>query len=173
MLTNLAELTDSKFIEASFREFLEQYRYHPAPYPTAENYLSILEKMIPGEFHQLIDDTFRHITRWDLRVTSATVTPLSTGEWQTTVEIEARKYRSRDLGSEEEVELNTPLFLSVSERQNPIPGEETSMLIKPPSGRSIHQFTTSQKPEWTTIDPDFLIPDPILRDQTMKVTTSE
>ncbi|MBR00690.1 MAG: hypothetical protein CMO60_07505 [Verrucomicrobiales bacterium] len=173
LLTNLAELTGSKCIEASFRQFLEQYRYHPAPYPTAENYLSILEKIVPSEFHQLIDDTFRHITRWDLRVISATVTPLTTGEWQTTLEIEARKYRSRDLGSEEEVELNTPLFLSVSQHQNSTPGEETSILIEPPSGRSIHQFTTSQKPKWATIDPDFLLPDPILRDQTMPVTTSE
>ena len=97
------------------------------------------------------------------------------------VETESKEYdnfmegasAASHLSAEEEVELNTPLFLSVSGRQNSTPGEETSMLIEPPSGRSIHQFTTLQKPKWATIDPDFLLPDPVLRDQTMPVTTSE
>ncbi|MEM9080000.1 MAG: hypothetical protein AAGC74_04840 [Verrucomicrobiota bacterium] len=168
LLTYLAELAGPEVITTAFRDFLDTYRYQPAPYPTADDFLTILEKHLPAEFHPQLDDIFRHITRWDLRAHSATTEQTSDGQWKTTVQIEARKFHTSGLGEETEVPLNTPLFLTLSKDKSP----DTALLkttISPDSGLTTHTFLTKEKPHTLHLDPDHLLPDPNPNNQSRPV----
>lgn len=165
LTTYLAELTSPATLQSALRAFLDRHRYQKAPYPTAEDFLIILAEYLPAEHHPLLDDIFRKITRWDLRLHSASTAQMDDGRWQTTFEIEAHKFHLTGLGKETEAPLKTPLFLALSPARDLSEGLIHQTLIRPPSGRSTHTLITPEKPSWIHLDPDFLLPDSNLNDQ--------
>ncbi|MEM8953557.1 MAG: hypothetical protein AAGD22_05340 [Verrucomicrobiota bacterium] len=169
LLTYLAELAGQKTITNSFREFLERYRYQPAPYPTAQNFVEILEEHVPEEYHPQIDDIFRQITRWDLRAVSATASPSTSGGWETQAVIDAKKFYTHGGGSEVESPLNTPIPVALFKSSNPNDAPVHHSIVSPPSGRSTIVLHSDEKPEWFFLDPDSLLPDPNHRNQAIPI----
>jgi len=95
--------TDS--VNAALQDFLEAYRYREPPYPRSIDFLEFLEPKVPDSLNYLVDDWFRKITLYDLRMESATAEKLDDGKYEVTMEIKARKLYADSLGNEEQTEL--------------------------------------------------------------------
>lgn len=105
----LAELVGIERLEAAFAGFMEQWRYRPAPYPSAADLLAHLKAELPAEAAPQLDDFFLHVTNWRLRATSAKAWPNLDGTWTLRAIVDASKTYSTGLGIEEEAPLETPL----------------------------------------------------------------
>lgn len=95
--------TDS--VNAALQDFLEAYRYKEPPYPRSIDFLEFLEPKIPDSLNYLVDDWFKKITLYDLRMESASAEKLDNGKYEVTMEIKARKLYADSLGNEEPTEL--------------------------------------------------------------------
>ena len=92
-------------VNAALRSFLEEYRYNGPPYPNSYDFLRHLEPRVPDSLNYLIDDWFKEITLYDLRMKNATAEKLANGKYEVTMEVFAKKLHADTLGNETEVKL--------------------------------------------------------------------
>ena len=170
MMTYLADLVGEKAIEASFQSFLEEWRYRPAPFPTAEDFMIHLQRQVPERYHPQLVDIFEKVTRWDLRMVEAKAEPLEEGRWQVRAVIDVRKFYTSGLGEEREVDFATPVSVALATGRR---FSEESMLatkrIVPSSGRSEVVIECGARPRFIALDVDVLLPDTNLNDQVIGI----
>ena len=166
-----AHLVGVEQLEAIIAEFLDQYRYRTAPYPTAADFLDHLRLRIDEQYHPQIADLFERVTTWRLKVRDAIAEPLDDGRWKLTATIDARKFYTSGWGDETEAELNTPIPLAAFKghdfAQANILASRTDWL---PSGESQVTMILDEKPTRFGIDPYLLLPDPNVYDNVRSVT---
>ncbi|MEM7316561.1 MAG: hypothetical protein AAF497_25790, partial [Planctomycetota bacterium] len=160
LMVYLASLVGVERLEAIIAEFLNDWRYRPAPYPTADDFLSHLRDRIDKKYHPQIADIFDHITTWHLAVVSAKCEETGNGRWAVNAIVEAEKYRTTGWGERTEVSLETPIALTAftgrgfAERDI-LHTEKRSL----PSGRSEVRMIVDRRPSRFGIDPYLLLPD--------------
>lgn len=92
-------------VNRTLQRLLQQYAFKPAPYPNPRDFLRILRQEAGPEHEQLIADLFERITLHDIKVTSATTRKLPEGQWETTLQVSARKLYADGQGKETETPL--------------------------------------------------------------------
>jgi aminopeptidase N len=92
-------------VNTALRSFLEEFKYKEPPYPTSYDFLDHLKPRVPDSLHYLIDDWFKEITLYDLRLEDARAKQLSDGRYEVEMDIMAKKLHADSLGNETEVEL--------------------------------------------------------------------
>lgn len=156
----LAELVGPERLEAAFSSFMEKWRHQPAPYPSAKDLLEHLKAELPSETAPQLDDFFRYVANWHLRVISARAWPDDSGNWTLRAVVDVGKRHSTGLGVEEEAPLETPLPLVVF--GGPGYGAE-DVLIEEwrvlDSGQSEITMNLTQKPVRFGVDPYLYLPD--------------
>ncbi|MEM8570003.1 MAG: hypothetical protein AAGG56_03745 [Pseudomonadota bacterium] len=159
-IIHLAELAGQERLEAALGGFLETWRYRPAPYPTAEDLFSHLERELPAEALPALEDFFRHVTTWDVGVTEAEVWPRPDGGWQLEAKIEAAKHVTTGLGEQTEAPLTSPIPITVFRGdgfdEDAIVTQEWQML---PSGASTISMRLDEKPTRIGLDAYLTLPD--------------
>ncbi|MEM7383656.1 MAG: hypothetical protein AAF514_01815 [Verrucomicrobiota bacterium] len=174
LMAYLADLVGRERIEEAFGQFLEEWRFRPAPFPRAEDFLSYLRHQVPAEFHTQLDDIFSHVTRWDLSCSRAECRQLESGRWEVKAAIETRKFRTRGVGDELEVPFETPVSVALSTDRR---FEESKLILReritPKTGDSEITLECDQRPRFFAIDVDLLLPDANTRDQFVAVSLKD
>ncbi|MEM7084379.1 MAG: hypothetical protein AAF465_16760 [Pseudomonadota bacterium] len=166
LLTYLAELVGAENIEAAMARFLDTWRYRGGPYPRADHLLAELKTSIPIDYHPQLTDMFERVTRWDTGVIQADATPIEEGRWRVRATIDVHKYYAEGLGTETEVEFNTPVYFAVAtDRRFTDESVLSRTLMRPKSGTSVVEIEVDERPRYVAIDPDFLLPDTFTGDQ--------
>ncbi|MEM7577755.1 MAG: hypothetical protein AAF328_09790 [Planctomycetota bacterium] len=98
-------------LEAVLANFLDRWRYRPAPFPTANDFVDHLAAALPAEHHPVLDAMFRRVTTWDLSVADARVEP-DGDRWRLTARITARQLET--VGWGETKECRSPFRLNWS-----------------------------------------------------------
>ncbi|MFV0473686.1 MAG: ABC transporter permease [Pikeienuella sp.] len=167
----LAELVGQERLEAAFAKFLDEWRFRPAPYPSAADLLARLKAELPAEAGAPLDDFFLNVANWRLNVRKAKTWRDDAGRWRLGAVVEAAKTYSEGLGIEAAAPLDTPIPIAVFRGAGFAPGDviaEEWLTLK--SGRNEIELTLEEKPARFGIDPYLLLPDSNPYDNVVEVS---
>ena len=93
-------------LNTALRNFLDEYKYQPPPYPTSLDFLAYLEPQVPDSLKYLINDWFKQITLYDNRMKKAIYSKTDDGKFIVNVDIESTKMTADTIGNETKVPIN-------------------------------------------------------------------
>jgi aminopeptidase N len=99
VLYSLQDYIGEEKVNAALRDFLEEFRYKAPPYPTSMDFLKHLDNHVPDSLKYLIDDLFKNITLFDLRLVDATMKE-DNGTYEVIMNLDAYKVYADTLGYE-------------------------------------------------------------------------
>lgn len=109
----LKEVVGAEVVDRALQRLLEAYAFRPAPYPNTTDFLRLLREEAGPAHETLIADLFDRITLYDVKVTSAKSRRVDGGQWETTLDVEARKLYADGTGRETATALNEALEVGV------------------------------------------------------------
>jgi len=154
----LKEELGSEVVDRTLRRLIAQFAFQPAPYPNTTDFLRLLREEAGPEHELLIADLFERITLYDVKVTAARTRQASDGQWETTLEVEARKLYADGQGQETEAPLDEPFeagLFSVEPGTEGFTRESVLAFERRPlhSGRQELVLRSAKRPEHAGIDP--------------------
>lgn len=100
-------------VNTALKKFLEKFQYVADPYPTTLDLLTFLKAEANQEDYSFIDDLFKKITIFDLKMKEATAKKLDNGNYQLTLTVEANKFYADGQGEETETDLSAPFDIGI------------------------------------------------------------
>ncbi len=98
----LKEELGEAVVNHTLQRLLKEYAFKAAPYPNPRDFLRLLREEAGPGHEQLISDLFERITLHDLKAVQATTHQLPDGQWETTLQVTARKLYADGTGKETE-----------------------------------------------------------------------
>ena len=102
-------------VNQALANFVRQYKFKGAPFPTSVDLENDLKQVTPPEFQYLYDDLFDNITLFENRAKSATFTRLPNGKYEVTLEAELKKYRADGKGEEHQIPTHDWVDIGVAD----------------------------------------------------------
>ncbi|MGH8147903.1 MAG: ABC transporter permease/M1 family aminopeptidase [Rhodanobacteraceae bacterium] len=138
-------------------QFVAATRFQPAPYPTSQQFLAMLQATSGPEWQSLIDDLFRKITLFDDRMVKATAKKLPDGKYEVTMHVHAAKYYADGKGKQTRANVDIPIEIGVfAQAKDGEEQDETPLYLKKypvKDGDSTITVTVDGKPYQAGIDP--------------------
>jgi hypothetical protein len=158
-------------VNNALRRILRDYPPKP-PLPTTLDFYRELQAVTPDSLHYLLHDLFAANTFWEFETEQAKARQTQTGAWQVTLEVKARKVTVDETGAETLLPMNDWVEVGVygptgkgKESRQPL------YLLKHRirSGKQIIKVIVSGKPSRAGIDPNHLLIDLKMDDNTERV----
>ncbi|MBL8230034.1 MAG: hypothetical protein JNL98_16215 [Bryobacterales bacterium] len=173
ILYQLKEMIGEEAINRALRKMIQKFGYQGPPYPTSHDLIDALKEEIPADLHYLVADLFEDITLFSNRTLEAQAKKRPDGQYDVTIQVEARKLKSDEKGNEKEVAIND--WIEIGAFAKPPKGKkygatlhrERVRITKP---ANTFRFTVKDLPEKAGIDPFSLLVDRIPDDNLKKVT---
>jgi len=162
--------TDS--VNAALRSFLEEYRYAPPPYPNSYDFLKHLEPRVPDSLQYLIEDWFKNITLYDLRLEEARAKELADGTYEVEMDVIAKKLYADTLGNETQVELKEWIDIGVFADDD----EEELMAwkrVKFDDEKSTVSMVVDSLPSKAALDPRRMLIERVIEDNVKNVEVDQ
>ena len=102
----LKEMIGEEQVNQALRNFLEQFKYAPPPYPVTSDAVAEFARYTPDSLKYIIDDLFWDITLFENRTEAATAKALDNGQYEVTINVTSKKLKADGKGAEKEVTLN-------------------------------------------------------------------
>ncbi|MGV3586957.1 MAG: hypothetical protein ACO1OF_08160 [Adhaeribacter sp.] len=158
-------------VNNTLRQLLHNYTPNP-PLPTTLDLYRELQAVTPDSLQYLVHDLFAANTFWELKTDLATAKQTAAGTWQVTLAVEARKITVDGLGRETNIPMHDWLEIGVY-----APRATGAASAKPlycqkhriKSGKQTFILYVSEQPERAGIDPNHLLIDLNLNNNTRKV----
>jgi hypothetical protein len=155
------------------RNVILQYAYAPPPYPTSYALVDALRRETPPNLQYLIKDLFEDITLFSNRTLAATAVKRADGNYDVTINVEARKFKADAKGNETEVPVDD--WIDIGAFAKPGSGKKYGdtlyrQRLHIAQRNSTFTFTTAQLPQKAGIDPFALLIDRIPDDNVKNVT---
>lgn len=169
VLYALQEYMGEENLNKVLKTFLNSTRYKEPPYPTSLDFLKILEREIPDSLHYLVNDWFKEITLYDLRITDAKYSKKGDNKFEITADFEARKMYADTLGNETDQPLKEWIDIGVLNPEN----DKELIYLKRVQFSKKEQtlsFMVDQKPGKVVIDPKRLLIERIVKDNSKTPT---
>lgn len=139
------------------RQFLAATRFKGPPYPTADQFLGMLDAAVGPRWQPLVDDLFRRVTLFDNRMLRATATRLPDGRYRVVMRVHAAAYHADGKGRQTPTGLVVPLEVGVFAQpvNAAVQHEPPLYLAKLPlrTGDDTIAVTVAGKPYAAAIDP--------------------
>ncbi|NJN29407.1 MAG: peptidase [Synechococcales cyanobacterium RM1_1_8] len=148
-------------LEAAINNFLEQYRYQPAPYATLLDLRSAILSQTPAELKQPVSALFEQVTTYQVGIISAKSGLQSNGRYQASLTIEAQQLLTQGLGQQQADSLKIPVTVTVNAQDGSELYRAQHQLSKPITQLSLE---LDQPPTSVAVDPDYLLPSVYLQD---------
>jgi len=168
----LKEMIGEDAVNRALRKVLAQYGYAQPPYPTSYALVDALREQTPPQYQYLLKDLFEDITLFSNRTLSAKAKKRSDGKYDVTIEVESKKFKADEKGSEVEVPVND--WIEIGAFAKPEKGKKYGktlyrerLLMK--GGKCTYHFTVDAFPEKAGIDPFLLLIDRVPDDNTKDV----
>lgn len=155
----LQERLGEDAVNRALARFLQQHKFKGAPYPRSVDLVNEFRKEAKTPEQQaLISDLFERITVYDLKVTGASTKKDASGNWVTTLIVEAGKFYAAGDGAEKAAPLNEAIEVGLFtarpdrgnfDRRNVI--EMKRMPVR--TGKQTIVVTTKTKPIVAGVDP--------------------
>jgi len=99
----LKEMIGEDAVNRALRKLIRKYAYAPPPYPTSYDLLDALREETPPNLQYPIKDLFEEITLFSNRTLEADAVKRADGNYDITLQVEARKFKADSKGNETEV----------------------------------------------------------------------
>jgi aminopeptidase N len=173
VLYYLKEMIGEDEVNRALRKLIQRYAYRAAPFPTSYALVDALREETPPHLRYLIKDLFEDITLFSNRALEATAVQRPGGQYEVTLQVEARKFKADAKGNETEVPIDD--WIDIGAFAKPEPGRKYGKTlyrqrVHIASNRSTYTFTTAELPDQAGIDPFLLLIDRVPGDNNKKVT---
>ena len=102
----LKEMIGEDAVNRALRKLIRKYAYAPPPYPTSYDLLDALREETPPNLQYPIKDLFEEITLFSNRTLEADAVKRADGNYDITLQVEARKFKADSKGNETEVTVD-------------------------------------------------------------------
>ena len=163
----LREYIGAASVDAALQQFRTHYASSAPPFATTLDLYAELQAVTPDSLQYLLADLFERNTFWELEATDAAARPTPSGEWEVTLEVDARKVAVDELGVETPYEMDDLIEIGVY-----APVESATQGVEagagPPLYLAMHRIRTGlqtititvpQRPARAGIDPRHLLID--------------
>jgi aminopeptidase N len=159
-------------INESLRHLLAKHRPGTTPRPTSLNLYQELQTVTPDTLQTLLHDLFKTNTFWELKTETATARQIKEDTWQVTINLQANKLVVDSVGTEIKVPINDWIEIGIfaSPGQGKEGGKQLYLqknLIR--SEKPTITITVSERPGTVEFDPNHLLIDWNINDNTKKV----
>ncbi|CAM4118790.1 ABC transporter permease/M1 family aminopeptidase [Gillisia limnaea] len=158
-------------VNDALRQLLKEKPSEP-PLPTTLDLYRELQAVTPDTLQYLVKDLFAENTFWELKTDVATTKKLETGMWQVTLEVKARKIAVDSMGIETEVPMKDWIEIGVYAPREKDKSSGKEIYLKKHrinSGKKRFIINVSEEPNNAGIDPNHLLIDLNLQNNTRKV----
>ncbi|WP_439882783.1 ABC transporter permease/M1 family aminopeptidase [Pontibacter sp. MBLB2868] len=162
-LYGLSQYIGREKVDAALRGLLEKHRLGSSPVPaTSLDLYRELKAATPDTLQYLLHDLFEKNTFWELKMERATAEKTAAGDWQVTLEVQARKVVVDKIGVETVVPMKDWIEIGVF-----APAKEGEKLGKPlylqkhriGSGKQKITVRVPRKPSRVGVEPNNLLID--------------
>jgi ABC-2 type transport system permease protein len=169
----MKEMIGEDAVNRALRKLIAKYAYAPPPYPTSYALLDALREQTPPKLQYLIKDLFEDITLFSNRTLSAAATKRADGQYEVSIEVEARKFKANGNGKETEVPVDD--WIDIGAFTQPTSGRKYGdtlyrQRVHITQRNSMFTFTVARMPATAGIDPFALLIDRIADDNLKNVT---
>jgi hypothetical protein len=105
-LYTLREYIGAERVNAALRSFFERHGSGTLPLPNTLDLYRELQAVTPEELRYLLVDFFEANTYWELETKRVEAQRIATGEWQVTLDVQARKVVVDEQGVEKEIPMD-------------------------------------------------------------------
>jgi ABC-2 type transport system permease protein len=145
-------------VNRALRNFLQAFQYASDPYPTTLDLLQYLKAEIPEHGHGFVDDMFKKITLFDLKVEDAVAIKLPSGNYQLELTIKADKYYADGMGEETLVDFTEQFDIGVFAKDPDAPELQDKDILyfdkhRLSSGETKLTLEVSELPQYVGVDP--------------------
>jgi len=171
----LREYVGAEPVNGALRRLLERHGSGTPPLATSLDLYRELQAVTPASLHYLLVDLFEANTFWELATQRAAAEQTSTGEWQVTLDVQARKVVVDTSGVETERPMEDLVEVGVfTGAQGGALGEALSLQMhRIRSGKQRITVTVPSQPTRAGIDPRNLLIDVNGNDNLKEITRAE
>ncbi|MEM1330933.1 MAG: hypothetical protein AAGG07_10260 [Planctomycetota bacterium] len=157
-------------MERVFAEFLEAWRYRPAPFPVAEDLIGAIRSALPSDSRDQVEHVFNDVTTYALETTDAIATPTSDGRWRVSASFRVEQLRTTGWGQMEPVPFDAKVeVVALADRGFGADSVIRRERLAPTSGSVSVEWILDRRPARICIDPMLMLPDPNPRDNIRSV----
>jgi aminopeptidase N len=166
VLEQIENLIGQEALLAGIQEFLETYRYKPAPYPTVLDLQDAILKQAYPANPEIIRDLFANVVTYQVGLSDAVYQPLPNGKYQVKLNVEAQQLYTKNLGEQELKPLDFPVQISFfNQNREPI----FSQKYKIPDPQTTVEIILNERPTYAAVDRDYILPSAFLQDHIKRV----
>jgi ABC-2 type transport system permease protein len=155
-------LGKDKFHEI-LNEFLKIYKDTEAPYPTSLDFLNLLNDQTPDSLKYVINDWFNTVTFYDNSIQSVNSTLVTDNNFEITINFELKKYQNEE--EDNFISFNETIEFGVYDENDKLIKIEK---VKVNQISNSHKFIHSEKPKKIVLDPNLLLLEKDIKDNTYK-----
>lgn len=157
VMASLRDLLGERRLNAALKAFLNEFKFNSAPYPTSVDLKKHIEQGASIAEREFIDSVFAEITLYDLKATQISSKPLSTGDYEITFSVEAKRFTADGQGSETEVEFAQLIDIGLfSKNPDEITSDSSILYLKKHmihTGTNVITLVVPELPGFAGIDP--------------------
>jgi ABC-type transport system involved in multi-copper enzyme maturation permease subunit len=159
----LREYMGEDRLNAVLAQYIRDVGFQQPPYTNARDLVERIRAAIQPEYAYLVEDLFETITLYDNRTHGATATQLDDGRWRVELDVETRKLRADETGTEvavpiaDFIEVGAFVEKEVDGRMQQVPIHLEKQQFT--GDRSVISFIVDEQPTRAGIDPRVLLVD--------------
>lgn len=156
-LLALKDLIGENKMNEAMRRLLIKYKDEKESKVTSAELLNEFYTVTPEEYHILVDDWFKRIITYDLKIENTEIKTLTTGKYEVTIDILAKRFETKENGEAIAISIDEPIQLGMfSKHPSTIDNQDSIVYLKP------HQINANQMqfklivdeiPQYISIDP--------------------
>lgn len=144
-------------LNKALRELIEEYKFSDSLQPTTLDLLVAMKRNTPQSNHQYIDDQFKQISLYDMKIDESNIRETAKGKFEVTLNVIAKKLSADGRGEETEQPFEDDVEIVLfSEDPNDFTAENTILYRekhKLVSGDNLIKFTSDTLPAFVGVDP--------------------
>ncbi|MEM9276266.1 MAG: peptidase [Cyanobacteria bacterium P01_F01_bin.143] len=150
----------------AIREFLEENSYQAPPYATVIDLLDKILAQAEESDRPVIAELFNRVVTYQVGISDAVYQPISDNKYQVTLDIEAQKIYTEELGKQEITSLDLPVTIILEDEK----GNEIYRAKHQVDGQQATvELVVDKVPSRSAIDPDYVLPSAFLQDNFKQV----
>ncbi len=109
----IKDLIGEAKVNAAIKTILDRHKNQVSLEANSIELLEEFYKLTPKEHHKLVDDWFKRVITYDLKIEDVKVIPTQDGKYNIEVKIASKRFEVQDDGSSKEIGINEPIRIGV------------------------------------------------------------
>ena len=156
IMSAIKELIGEKKLNKVLKKLVDDYQNKPVA--TTLNLMEELYKVTPKEHHKLINDWFKKVITYDLKITNSVYKKMQDGKYELTITVNTKRFETNSLGEEVEINIDEPIHIGVFKKHpNVLNNHKDIRYLKPHQINNKEtkiKIITDFEPIYVGIDPN-------------------